>query len=358
MTPEGAIRSIAVRPLELPLARPVRTAVGTMASTPVVLIDIHAQDGLTGRSYLRTYTPVALRALAALVEDLAPLIEGNPADPATTLRHEFALLGTRGLTGAALAGIDMALWDLDAQRAGVSLARHLGGEVATIPAYQSLLSTDPAGAAAEAAQAVAGGFGAVKVKAGHGDLDGDVELVGAVRAAIGPSAELMVDYNQSLAVEEAIRRGRALQAQHLTWIEEPTRAHDLAGHVRISAALATPLNVGENLEGPDELQAAIAAGAAKRLTFDAMRIGGVTGWMQAAEHAARAGLPVSSHAFPEYSVHLLAATPTSQWLERLDHVAPILLRPVEVRDGHALVPEGPGAGLEWDEPAVKRLRSG
>jgi mandelate racemase len=329
-----------------------------MASVPFVLIDVRDEEGATGRSYLRTYTPLALRALGTLVQDIAPLITGSQKPPEAVnrdVRNHFGLLGTRGLVGAAIAGLDMALWDLDARQAGVPLARHLGSDIDRVPAYQSLRAIEPGAAAEEAGAAVAAGFTAVKVKLGHGSLDDDLAVIEAIRTAVGPTAGLMVDYNQSLSTADAIRRGQALDERGLAWIEEPTDAHDRAGNAQIAAALRTPVNAGENLEGPTEAAAALTAGACDGLSLDAMKIGGVTGWIEAAAHAARAGAPVSSHAFPEFSVHLLAASPTRQWLERHDLVAPILQEPVTVEDGYALVPDRPGAGLEWDEGAVSRL---
>ena len=131
------------------------------------------------------------------------------------------------------------------------------------------------------------------------------------------------------------------------------RAHDFSAHRAIAEALETPIQLGENLEGPAEARACLAAGASDLIMFDAMKIGGVTGWMEAARSCA---LPISSHTFPEFSVHLLAATPTGHWLEYLDHLAPILERPLEVHDGFAHVPSEPGVGLHWDEHAIARLR--
>ena len=87
---------------------------------------------------------------------------------------------------------------------------------------------------------------------------------------------------------------------------------------------------------------------------DAMKIGGVTGWLRAAAVAEPSGLPLTSHVFPEVSAHLLAVSPTAHRLEYLDHAGPILEEPIKIEGGHALVPEGPGIGLEWDEDAVGR----
>jgi mandelate racemase len=102
----------------------------------------------------------------------------------------------------------------------------------------------------------------------------------------------------------------------------------------------------------------MAARASDVVTFDAMKIGGVTGWLRAAAHAHTAGLQVSSHTFCEISWHLLGVTPTAHWLEYLDHVGEILQEPIQIRDGHAVPPSGPGIGLGWNEDAVRANLSG
>lgn len=105
------------------------------------------------------------------------------------------------------------------------------------------------------------------------------------------------------------------------------------------------------------MQAALAAGACDCVMPDLERIGGVTGWQRAAGMAAAAEIEMSSHLFPEVSAHLLAATPTRHWLEYVDWAAPILHEPLMMVDGHAVAPERPGAGLDWDDAAVARYRS-
>jgi mandelate racemase len=342
---------------------PVGTAGGAMTTAPIVLLDLMTSDGLIGRSYVRTYTPVALRALAALLEDLADLVKGRPAEPepiGRQLRGAVRLLGARGLVLAAIAGIDMALWDVQGKAQGRPLAALLHGAsdvVPTdrVPAYASLRSRRPAAARDEAAAAAAAGFSAVKLKAGGAAWQADLELLAAVRSGVEESVAIMVDYNQSLTVDAVLARAGAIDELGLAWIEEPTRADDFEGHARVAAALSTPVQLGENLDGPDELRLAMSAAASDLVMFDAVRIGGVSGWMRAAQLAHEAQLPISSHTYPEFSVHLLSASRTHHWLEHLDHVAPILLRPLEIRDGYAVVPSTPGVSLEWDERAIARV---
>jgi mandelate racemase len=288
------IRGVRARGLDLALARPVETAAGVMRTAPLVLIDLATEEGVTGRSYVRCYTPLALAPLTRLVANLAELVTGDAAEPAAVeakLQRHFRLLGPQGLVGMAIAGIDMALWDACARAAGMPLARYLGGTPAPIPAYASLRTMRPDGAAAEAAELVAGGFRAVKVKVGRGDLAADLETIRAVRGATGDGVELMVDYNQSLSVGEAVERARALDHEGLSWIEEPTRADDFDGHARIAAAAATPIQLGENWWGPHDMEKSIAAHASDQVTLDVMKLGGVTGWRRGGALAAAAAGP-------------------------------------------------------------------
>jgi mandelate racemase len=351
------IRAIRARGLDLTLQKPVETASGVMRSTPLVLIDLLTEEGIVGKSYVRCYTRVALKPLVALIENLEPLVKGDAAAPVAVeakLQRHFRLLGPQGLTGIAMAGIDMALWDARAKARGVPLVTLLGGAPKPIPAYASLRTMSPDGAAAEAAELIALGFDAIKVKVGRGDLAADLETIRAVRRAIGESAKLMVDYNQNLSVPDAIERARVLDDEGLYWIEEPTRADDFEGHACIAAAAKTPVQLGENWWGPHDMAKSIAAHASDHAMLDVMKLGGVTGWLRAAALAEAASLPASSHTFPEFSAHLLGVTPTALYLEYLDHAGPILQQPAQLKDGHVVIPERPGSGLEWNEDAIAR----
>jgi mandelate racemase len=165
----------------------------------------------------------------------------------------------------------------------------------------------------------------------------------------------MVDFNQALSVAEAIRRGRMIDDEGgVFWIEEPVRADDFAGCARVAREVATPIQIGENFMGPEQMAQALAAGACDYAMPDAQRIGGVTGWMRAAALAQGAGVEMSSHLFPEASCHLLAVTPTCHWLEYVDWAAPILKEPLAVKDGLVSMPEKPGLGMTWNEAAVRR----
>ncbi len=357
--PELTIRALDVRAVDVPVRRPLETSGGVLGTAPLALIDLRTEEGVTGSSYVFCYTPMALKPVAQLLSNLAALIEGDPLAPLELerkLQRTFRLLGPQGLTGMAVAGIDMAAWDALAKAWGVPLARLLGGEPRKVPAYNScgLGMIGAERAAEEARELVAPGFGAIKVRLGYPTINADAGVVRAGKASVGEDVALMSDYNQSLSVVEAERRAAALEGEGLYWMEEPARADDYSGHARLRREAKIPIQVGENWWGLHDMAKSVEAGASDYAMADAMKIGGVTGWLGAAALAEAAGLPLSSHLFPEISVHLLAVAPTGHWLEYVDWANPVLQEPLNVENGRASASETPGIGISWDEEAVSR----
>ena len=361
--PTPTLLGLRARPVNVPMARPLRTAGGVVETAPLVLIDLETSEGIPGRSYLFCYTPLALAPVVRLLEGLGGPLNGQPVVPFEVdrvLQQRFRLLGPQGLTGMAMAGIDMACWDVAAKAAGLPLVRLLGGRSRPLRAYNSngLGLIGPDAAAREATELLDGGFQAIKVRLGYATLAEDLAVVRAVRKTAGPAVTLMADYNQSLDVPEAIRRAQALDEEGLEWIEEPVRADDYDGCARVAEAARTAIQIGENCWGPHDLARAIRAGSADRLMPDAMKVGGVTGWLRAAALTQAAGIPTSTHLFPEVSAHLLAVTPTADWVEYVDWAGPVLSEPLAIAAGQVTASDRPGLGLEWNEPAVTRFAAG
>jgi mandelate racemase len=359
--PGLTIRDLRLRGVHVPMRRPLVTRGGTVAIAPLALIDLLTDEGVTGSAYLFCYTPVALQPVLQTLAKLLPMIRGDAVAPLALdrkLRGAFRLLGAKGVVGMALAGLDMAAWDALAHAAGLPLVRLLGAAPRPVPAYNSnglgLIGADAA--AAEARELIAPGFDAIKVRLGYADVATDLAVLRAVRAAVGDGVRLMCDYNQGLSVAEALDRCARLADTGLVWVEEPTAADDFAGHAEIRRRSPLRIQMGENWWGPHEMACCLAAGASDYGMPDAMKIGGVTGWQRAAALAHAAGLPLSSHLFPEVSAHLLAATATCDWLEYVDWAEPILAQALRIEGGQAVLPETPGSGIAWDEAAVERCR--
>ncbi|HBR97230.1 MAG TPA: mandelate racemase [Gammaproteobacteria bacterium] len=357
MASQPTLTAIRVRAASVPLPQPHQTASGVIAASPLVLVDITTSDGVTGHGLVFTYTPAALKPTAELVANLFPCVEGDPVAPlavAQKLSQRCRLLGTQGLVGMALAGIDMAIWDALARTHNTSLVKLLGGEPHAINSYGGIGFDGELGSAAAAEAWVKKGFQAVKAKIGYPTVAEDLAVIRAMRAAVGEGVAIMVDYNQCLTPTDAMERMRVLDDEGLTWVEEPTLAHDYAGHARIAASCRTPIQSGENWWGPLDLQHAINARASDCIMPDVMKMGGVSGWIKASALAETHGLRVSSHLWPEVSAQLLCCTPTAHWLEYIDWWNPILAAPLEIRDGKAIVDDGAGTGMAWNEDAVAR----
>lgn len=350
------IKDVSARAVSAPLARPITTAVGAIPSAPLVLIDVQTDQGIVGHSYIFGYSPVTLRPLVELIANLAETLRGKSVSPVERMRdfdNGFRLLGRQGLLGMAISGLDMAFWDALGRAKNLSVAQLLGGEDKPLPAYDSYGVIDPKRDAKHLEESLEKGFSAVKIKIGGGDLRQDLDTVAAVRDIVGSATQLMVDYNQSLTVPEAVRRTRYLADYDLLWVEEPVPAEDLSGHATVRANSPVAIQTGENWWFPEDAARAIAAKASDFAMLDIMKIGGVTGWLRAAAQAEGASLPVSSHIFVEASAHLLPVTPTAHFLEYLDIGGAILKDPLPIEAG-MLLPRGPGLGLEWNEEAISR----
>lgn len=343
----------------VPMTFVLGTSAATVRTAPLLLVDLETHEGVTGRAYQFCYRAAAAAAIARFLDDIMDAVRNEvvaPADLWAAMSKRYTLIGVQGIVRMAMALVDVAGWDALAQAAGLPLVRCLGAAPRPVPAYNSnglgLMATDALGDEAE--KLLDGGFRAVKLRLGHPTLEGDLAAVRAVRARIADSVAVMVDYNQALSVPEAIRRGRALDGEGVYWIEEPIRHDDFTGSAEIARAVSTPVQIGENFSQVYDMQKALDAHASDLVMPDLERIGGITGWQRASAVAAEAGLPMSSHLYPEVSAHLLAATPTAHWLEYVDWMNPLLAEPLSIVDGMAVASERPGLGLAWNHDMVRK----
>ena len=360
--PALTLRGLRARPVVLPLERPIVARIATITEWPVILVDLHTDQGVTGCAYLEPYTPRAMKYLVAALEDLGSLLAGRPLAPVELFglaRKSLHFVGYQGMSMIAVAGLDMAAWDALAKAAGAPLCVLLGGTVGSVPAYNSngLWLKEPEAVAEEAvALRAEGGFTALKLRMGRPRLRDDIAAVEAVRRRAGEDVRLMVDFNQGLDLAQALERCHAIDDLGLDWIEEPLVYDDLDGHARLAAELDTPIQIGENFYGPRDLHRALQLNACDLVMPDFMRIGGVTGWLRASAIAGGAGVPMSTHLYPEVAAHAMRVTETAHWLEWQDWVDPLLEAPFAIRDGALHIPDVPGTGLAWNEDAVKAFQ--
>lgn len=361
-SPSLTLRAISARPVLLKLKRPVVARIATMADWPMVLIDLQTEEGVTGRSYLEPYAVQSMKYLVAALEDLGRSLKGQklaPVELHAAARRSLHFVGYQGLAMIAVSGLDMAAWDALARAAGLPLCRFLGGSVGPVKSYNSngLWLGEPEALADEAiALRDEGGFAGLKLRMGRSQPRDDLRALELVRRAVGDDMALMVDFNQGLHLGEALQRCHMIDDRGLEWIEEPIVYDNLDGYRQLAAELMTPLQIGENFYGPRDAHMALQLRACDLIMPDFMRIGGITGWQRTAALAGAAGIPISTHLYPEVAAHVMRVSETAHWLEWQDWADPILQQPYQVKDGMLHIPDAPGTGLDWDEAAVSAHR--
>ncbi len=354
------MRQITTRAFRVPLKFALGTSVRTLKVVPLVLVDVQTEEGPVGRSYVFGYTDGGARAIAACIAEAEEVVRAQCSTPhglGDLLTTRFKLFGITGAVRMALSAFDMAMWDATAIAAGLPLATMLGADRTFVPAYDSrglgLMPADDL--ARQTEQLLELGLGALKLRLGYPTMAEDLAALKTVRKHAPEDVSIMVDYNQALTTAEAIRRGKALQQEGILWLEEPVRHDDYRGNASIARNLDVPVQIGENFNGPEAMADAIAFEACDYVMPDIARIGGISGWMQAAGIAAGHGIEMSSHLMPELSIHALCASPTAHWIEYVDWADPILEQPVYIENGGIRVSEQPGFGISWSEEKLRHL---
>ena len=329
------------------------------------LVRITTEDDTVG--WGEAHAPLGPRATKAVVEDvLAPLLLGR--DPLAIERHWERMYGSQRLRGhtagyqlEAIAGVEIALWDLAGKLLGVPVYRLLGGPFTTeLPAYASGVPGDTlAERARQAASFVAAGYTAVKTSIGRGDVDADLAGVAAIVDAVSGDADVLVDAHGAYAADLALTVGRRLENLGVAWFEDPLPPEDTSGYARLSAALDLPVATGETVCNRWQVHELLSAGACDVILPDVCRAGGIGEGRRIAEvarlHNVRwaAHVSMGSAVHVAAAAHLAAASPNFLVFEFPSTPNPIgdvlLTAPLHPRDGVLRVPDGPGLGISFDE---------
>ena len=357
------ITSIEILRVDLPPPVPRSDAIQAFVMQETPMVRITCNDGSHGTGYSYTIGTGGSSVVALLRDHLAPrLIGRDPAEIESIWRDlMFATHATAvgAITSLALAAIDTALWDWRCRRDGQPLWKAAGGAKRRIPVYTTEggwlhLPTDTI--VRETVAAKEAGFLGAKVKVGLPHVSDDVARLEAVRAAVGDGFEIMVDANQCFTLGEALRRAPRYAEIGIAWFEEPLPADDIAGHARLAAAShahGLPIAVGESLYSPAQFAAYVQQGAASILQPDVARIGGITPWLKVAHLAECHNLMVAPHFLMELHVSLTAAAPAAAWVEYIPQLDSVASSRMAIEHGHALVPDAPGLGIEWDWDALR-----
>jgi L-alanine-DL-glutamate epimerase-like enolase superfamily enzyme len=349
--------------VEIPLEKPIRTAIHDVRSVGCVLVYLDSDEGISGEAYNFTMNAVRLDVLQAMIESFAPhLIGRDPRDVESLwdgMWRDINFFGQKGISIFAISSLDTACWDLVGKAAEQPLYKLFGACRDSVDVYASgglWLSLSIDELVAEAHAFLAEGFCAMKIRVGKQRIEEDVERVSAVRAAVGPDVVLMADANQGFTVSHAVRLGRRLEEFGLDWFEEPVPAWDLEGHAAVAAALDTPIASGETEYTRYGMRDMLRAGAADILMPDLQRIGGLTEFRRVANLASCFDVPVSTHIFTEQSLSIAGSAANCIYLEHMPWFQSLYREPMRLVDGRMAMPEGSGLGFTFDPDAVERYR--
>lgn len=357
------IAHVTVSSVILPLATPISDAKvltgrqKPMTEIAMLFVEVTTADGHQGLGLSYSKRAGGPGQFAHAQEVAPALLGDDPSDIArlwTKLCWAGASVGRSGMATQAIGAFDVALYDLKARRAGLSLAKLLGSWRDSVACYNTsggFLHTPLDQLLVNAAASRARGIGGIKLKVGQPDRALDIRRVEAVRKHLGDDAPIMVDANQQWDRPTAQRMCRIFEDFNLVWIEEPLDADDHAGHAALAAQFDTPIATGEMLTSVAEHASLIRHGAADWLMPDAPRVGGITPFLKIAAQAEAAGVMLAPHFAMELHVHLAAAYPTEPWVEHFDWLEPLFNERLEIANGRMLVPTRPGLGLSLSDQA-------
>lgn len=373
MTNSVAIRSLRAFCYRYPLQTPVETSFGRMQDRPAVFIRIEDEDGHVGWGEAWSNFPsVGAEHRARIVNEIiAPALTGFVADaPHHLFDHlaaKYAVLalqtGEHGPFAQCIAGVDIAIWDLVAQRQALPLWQLLGGDAPRIKVYAS--GINPTGAAQTAEAALRAGHRALKLKIGFG-AERDLANLTALRALVGDGL-LAADANQGWSLQQALAFAPELDRFALAWLEEPLRVDQpWPTWLELKTRIRTPLAGGENIASEAAFADAFAAGALDVIQPDIAKWGGFSQCVAVGRGARTAGKTFCPHYLGGgigllASAHLLAAVGGDGLLEVDFNPNPLrdaLCGPVsDVRDGHITLTDAPGLGFTPDLAAFEAYRT-
>ena len=363
MTTQDKIKSVRVSSCYLPLVNPISDAKvltgrqKPMTEIVILFAEITTEDGFEGVGFSYSKRAGGPGQYAHAKEIAPTLIGEDPSDIAKIwdkLCWAGASVGRSGMSTQAIGAFDVALWDLKAKRAGLSLAKLLGSHHDSVPCYNTsggFLHTPLDQLLVNAKASIERGIGGIKLKVGQPDHAKDIERVTAVRKHLGDSTPIMVDANQQWDRPTAQRMCRIFEQFNLIWIEEPLDAYDHEGHAALAAQFDTPIATGEMLTSAGEHWDLIRHRAADYLMPDGPRVGGITPFLKIAGLAEHAGLMLAPHFAMELHIHLAAAYPKQSWVEHFEWLEPLFNERIEIKDGRMLVPTRLGLGVSISEQA-------
>lgn len=365
----GTVKSIESSLVRVPLKNVTSLSSRVVTNREYVLVRVTDTEGNAGIGFCYAGHRAGQIVQRAVIDLLAPVVLGQQswrtAGLWSDMYQEGLLHGRTGSVMRALSCIDIALWDLNARKAGLPLYQYLGAAAADrVPVYASggyyLDGKGPAELAAEVGRYVESGFKAVKIKVGKFSVAEEAARVQAAREAIGPDIPLMLDANNAWTdLRSAELHCKAYEPFNPEWIEEPFSPDDIENHARLARLTSIPVATGEIEAGRWRMKALLDQDVISVLQHDACVCGGVTEWRRIADTAASYGMSVNPHWFHDIHVHLVAACPAAKYVEFFADETVLNFRELidtqlVFEKGDVLLPQTPGLGFDFDERQVEK----
>lgn len=349
--------------VDIPAKFPRQDAIQPFLKQETPMIRLTTRAGVVGVGYTYTLGTGGAAIFRLLADTLGPQLPGADARAVEALwwRLNRSINSiSPGITASlALAAVDIALWDIRCQQAGLPLHLLAGGAHARLPMYDTeggWLNVDDDALVANAVSARDRGFHGFKVKVGR-SLAEDLRRLRKVRDVLPDTMQMMIDANQIFTQGEAIHRAAAYAAAGAAWFEEPMPASDLRGHRLLRASTAMPVAVGETLQNPHVFREYLQQDACSIVQVDAARVGGITPWLKVAHMAEAFNLPVAPHYLMELHVSLACAVPNATLIEHIPQLDVLLSAPLVMSpDGYVTPPGVPGVGIDWCWRTIEKLQ--
>jgi L-alanine-DL-glutamate epimerase-like enolase superfamily enzyme len=359
------VTGVDIRIVSVPFTHPETWRFGRLWGLTNAIVEVHTDAGITGIGEVPG-SPLIGMVRDALEATSSWIIGEDPMKVRQFLRrasdrgwHHYPYIGN-----AAVAGIEMALWDICGKAFGCPVHQFFGGlDTENVPFYWYIWVTDrqPDTARQQAAEGVARGFKTMYIKIGF-DLQNDIALARAIREEVGDGIALRVDANEAWTAFEAIDALQRFEDIGLEFLEQPIDMHDIAGLADLRTKSRTRIGANQSVWQPWQIPEVLARRAGDVIVTDQHQLGGLVPFRDAAAMCEVANVPIIKHAFGDLAITTIAATHVlgtlaspqlghQHYLTILEH--DLLTTPVEFVDGAIPVPTGPGLGIELDQEAVR-----
>ena len=329
-------------------------------SPGMTLLEVQTDQGIVGRSIPAGYTEIIESSLAGVIRGENPFYVERIWDK---MYRQWRKPVAKGIIIQCIGAVDLAIWDIIGKALDMPVYRVLGGFADKVRVYAAGGYYEEGKTVADLVKEMEGyvgeGFRAVKMKVGGESFRADVERVRAVREALGPEIDLLIDANNKWNAYEAIRFGRAVEKYEPFWFEEPVEPDDFAGSAEVRRALDIPIASGENEFTRWGCRDLLDAHAVDILNLDTVLAGGATEYRKIAALGSAYHVPIAPHGNPFMAVHVLGASSNALIMEtypgvesRYNPALPLF----PVKEGYITIPEKPGLGIDIDPAVIQKYR--